>query len=312
MLTGMLSINHKNKTHRGEKMNKPVKIEVRHLSKRYDPMSAQKGLLFSKNINPDKVFDGKEGYVLKDINLCIREGEFHVFLGASGCGKTTLLNIISGLLPKTEGMVLMDGREIEGISPKRGLVFQNADSALFPWLNVEQNVAYALKAKKLPKAEKEERIRKAVELVGLTGHEKKYPEELSGGMRQRLQIARSIASDPEVLIMDEPFGALDAQTRMLLQSELVRIWKQTGKTILFVTHDLNEAVLLGQKISILSSAPDAKVAYAGDVPFSYPRDSEDMDFLQYTAMLHRKLNAAIKIHDREKDDNEIQNVQEAI
>lgn len=125
---------------------------------------------------------------------------------------------------------------------------------------------------------------------------KKYPSELSGGMKQRLQIARSIASDPEILIMDEPFGALDAQTRSVLQSELIKIWKATQKTILFVTHDLNEAVLLGEKISILSSAPDAKIAYSIDVPFDYPRQQDESQFVQFTTDVHRKLNDAIHIH----------------
>ena len=273
-----------------------AKISIVNLCKRYEDNEKEKGLFFSKNINPDRVFDGKEGYVLRNINLQIKEGEFHVFLGASGCGKTTLLNIIAGLLPKTSGEVRMDGKEINGMSPERGLVFQNADSVLFPWLTVKQNVAYALKPKKLKKEELEKRTTEAIALVGLTGHERKYPEELSGGMRQRLQIARSFASDPEVLIMDEPFGALDAQTRMVLQDELVGIWKKTKKTILFVTHDLSEAVLLGQKISILSAAPDASIASYEAVPFSYPRNSEDPDFVQYTAMLHRKLNAAILAH----------------
>ncbi|MBQ4293359.1 MAG: ABC transporter ATP-binding protein [Lachnospiraceae bacterium] len=273
-----------------------AKISIVNLCKRYEDNEKEKGLFFSKNINPDRVFDGKEGYVLRNINLQIKEGEFHVFLGASGCGKTTLLNIIAGLLPKTSGEVRMDGKEINGMSPERGLVFQNADSVLFPWLTVKQNVAYALKPKKLKKEELEKRTTEAIALVGLTGHERKYPEELSGGMRQRLQIARSFASDPEVLIMDEPFGALDAQTRMVLQDELVGIWKKTKKTILFVTHDLSEAVLLGQKISILSAAPDASIASYEAVPFSYPRNSEDPDFVQYTATLHRKLNAAILAH----------------
>lgn len=278
-------------------MSDKIKIEIKNLKKKYETDANEKSLFFSKNINPDAVFaDDREGYVLNEVNLQIKEGEFHIFLGASGCGKTTLLNIIAGLLKKTEGEVLLDGKEIVKPGPERGLVFQNADSAVFPWLTVYKNVEYGLKIKKLSKEEKHKIVTDAIQLVGLTGHEKKYPSELSGGMKQRLQIARSIASDPEVLIMDEPFGALDAQTRSVLQTELIKIWRATKKTILFVTHDLNEAVLLGEKISILSSAPDAKVAYSIDVPFDYPRLQDEPEIVQFTVDVHRKLNRAINIH----------------
>lgn len=273
------------------------KIQIKNLRKRYKTDPGEKSLLFSKNINPDAIFQNEEGgYVLNDVNLEINEGEFHVFLGASGCGKTTLLNIIAGLLPKTSGHVMLDGKEIDGPGPERGLVFQNADSAIYPWPNVYKNVEYGLKGRKKSKAEKREIVENAIELVGLSEHKKKYPSELSGGMKQRLQIARSIASDPEILIMDEPFGALDAQTRSVLQCELIRIWKETGKTILFVTHDLSEAVLLGQRISILSSAPDAHIEYKVDVPLKYPRNQNSKEFISFTADVHRKLEAAINIH----------------
>lgn len=275
------------------------KIRIRHLYKHYESTTKDKGLLFSKNVSAERIFGGEEGYVLRDINLDIEEGSFHVFLGASGCGKTTLLNIIAGLLSRTSGSVTMDGAEINGISPDRGLVFQNAERVLFPWLTVKQNVSYGLKRKKPDKKELDERAKEAINLVGLNGHEDKYPDELSGGMKQRLQIARSLASDPEILIMDEPFGALDAQTRMLMQDELIRIWQSTKKTILFVTHDLNEAVLMGQKISILSAAPDAGIAFNETVPFSYPRDPLSGDFVEYTARIHKKLNVAIAAHSDE-------------
>lgn len=248
------------------------KIEIKHVSKKYEKESA---------------------YVLKDVNLNIAEGEFHIFLGASGCGKSTLLNIIAGFLGTTEGEALLDGRQIKKPGAERGVVFQNADSAIFPWLTVRKNVEYGLRMRHADKAERRRIAQESINLVGLTGHEDKYPSELSGGMKQRVQIARSIAADPEVLIMDEPFGALDAQTRRVLQDELIQIWKKTKKTILFVTHDISEAVYLGEKISIFSVAPEANIVSRVDVPFSYQRDDNDPDVTSFTKLVHNKLDEAI-------------------
>lgn len=279
-------------------MGENIKISIRHLKKKYEPTGKNRILFFSKNVNPEAIFssDKEERYVLNEINLDIKEHEFHVFLGASGCGKTTLLNIIAGLLPCTQGSVKLDGKEIKGAGSERGVVFQNADAALFPWLTCYKNVEYALKPRKLNKEEKKEIVERTLKLVGMENHKDKYPSELSGGMKQRLQIARSIASDPEILIMDEPFGALDAQTRDTLQKELIRIWKETKKTILFVTHDLNEAALLGQKISILSASPNAKILHSVDIPFAYPRDINDKEFSSLITDIHIKLNEAVNIH----------------
>lgn len=278
-------------------------IEIRNLGKKYlDKSSKQsnkekKGMFFSKNINPDAIFQGNEdGYVLKDVNLEIKEGEFHIFLGASGCGKSTLLNIIAGFLSKTEGEVLLEEKPITKPGPERGVVFQNADSAIFPWLTVYKNVEYGLKMQHVDKKKRKEIVQNSINLVGLNGHEKKYPSELSGGMKQRVQIARSIASNPEILIMDEPFGALDAQTRRILQDELISIWKKTGKTILFVTHDLQEAVYLGQQISIFSAAPDANIVTKVEVPFDYPRNQNSTDVAEFTLQVHTELEAAINAH----------------
>lgn len=273
------------------------KIVIRNLGKKYETDAEKKKLLFSKNINPDAVFaNNSDGFVLKDVNLKIKEGEFHIFLGASGCGKSTLLNIIAGFLDHTEGSLTLDGKPIRKPGPDRGVVFQNADQAIFPWKNVWKNVEYGLKVQHVSKEKRKEIVQKSIEMVGLSGHEKKHPSELSGGMKQRVQIARSIASDPEILIMDEPFGALDAQTRRTLQDELINIWKKTGKTILFVTHDLQEAVYLGQKISIFSAAPDAHISNTEEVPFAYPRNLNDVDVAEYTFQIQAELEAAINAH----------------
>ena len=278
-----------------KKMSEKNVIEIKYLGKKFD--QRDKKLLFSKNINPDAIFkENGDGYVLKDVNLEIKEGEFHVFLGASGCGKSTLLNIIAGFLSPTEGSVTLEGKEITKPGPERGVVFQNADQAIFQWLTVYQNVEYGLKAQGIKKEERRKKVEEALELVGLTEHANKHPVELSGGMKQRVQIARSIASDPKILIMDEPFGALDAQTRRTLQDEFVRIWQKTGKTILFVTHDLSEAVYLGQRISIFSASPDARIVTQTVVPFDYPRQTEKDDFAEFEHMVHMKLEEAINAH----------------
>lgn len=281
--------------------NHSNKIEVINLAKRYD--NEKKNMLFSKNINPEAIFQGAESnYVLKNVNLEIEEGEFHIFLGASGCGKSTLLNIIAGFLDFTEGELNLDGRPIRQPGPDRGVVFQNADSAIFPWLTVWKNVEYGLRMQHMKKEKRKKIVQDCIDLVGLHGHEKKHPLELSGGMKQRVQIARSIASDPEVLIMDEPFGALDAQTRRTLQDELIGIWKKTGKTILFVTHDLQEAVYLGGRISIFSAAPDARIVTQVEVPYAHPRDMNDADIAEFTMQLHADLDAAINAHADKKID----------
>lgn len=287
-----------------------VKIKINHIGKKYDVEN--KALLFTKGNSAHDNFVGHESdYVLKDVNLEIHEGEFHIFLGASGCGKTTLLNIVAGFLNKTEGSISLDDKEIVGPSAERGVVFQNADLAIFPWLTVLKNVEYGLKMRGVKKEERRKTALDALELVGLKGHEHKYPDELSGGMKQRVQIARSIAANPEVLIMDEPFGALDAQTRRTLQDELIRIWKKTGKTILFVTHDISEAVYLGENISIFSVAPNASIVDTINVPYLYPRDVNDKrigEFIKYTTeKLENAISASKAAHEQvnEADEDKI-------
>lgn len=238
-------------------------IEIQHLYKKYQAAASGWQKKSAAKETP---------YILKDINLTIPKGEFHVFLGWSGCGKSTLLNIIAGFLKQTQGEVLVDGKSVTGPGRDRGVVFQNADAAIFPWLNVQENVEYGLKIQRVPTSKRRQVVSNCIDLVGLGGHRDKYPDELSGGMKQRVQIARSMANNPSILILDEPFGALDAQTRKIMQNELLYVWQQTQKTILFVTHDIQEAVYLGQRISIFSQAPEASIFRTIEVDAPYRRN----------------------------------------
>ncbi|MFC6331756.1 ABC transporter ATP-binding protein [Paenibacillus septentrionalis] len=232
------------------------------------------------NKSYDHTAKGELHYILKDVNLTIKSGEFFVLLGPSGCGKSTLLNMIAGFVSKTDGQLKVGKSEVEKPGQDRAVVFQQADASLFPWLNVRQNVEFGLKMKKVDKARRNEISSYYIELVGLQGHEQKYPRELSGGMKQRVQLARVLANDSSILLMDEPFGALDAMTRRTMQKELSHIWRQTGKTVIFVTHDISEAVLLGQRIGIMSRGPNSKVTDIYDVPLHYPRDPGQPDFIK--------------------------------
>lgn len=190
---------------------------------------------------------------LKDINLEVKESEFVVIVGPSGCGKSTLLNIIGGLDEATEGEILIDDKPISAPGADRGMVFQGY--SLFPWLTVQKNVEFGLKMKNVPTEERAAIAKEYIKLVGLEGFENALPKQLSGGMKQRVAIARTLANKPEVLLMDEPFGALDAQTRMVMQELLAKISKETKNTILFITHDIDEAILLGDRIYVMSRRP---------------------------------------------------------
>ncbi|BBB89633.1 MAG TPA: ABC transporter ATP-binding protein [Methylomusa anaerophila] len=216
--------------------------------------------------------------VLKDINLRINGGEFFVLLGPSGCGKSTLLNVIAGFFDKTAGSLLLNNQPICEPGRERAVVFQHPDASLFPWLNVRENIEFGLRMKKVNPGKRQEISNKFIKLVGLAGHENKFPRELSGGMKQRVQLARVLANDPAILLMDEPFGALDAMTRRSMQQELVRIWIQAKKTIVFVTHDIQEAILLGQRIGIMSKSPDATIYKIHEVKLPYPRDITAREF----------------------------------
>ena len=207
-------------------------------------------------IDLTKIFDdGKKGPVtaIDHVNLEVKDGEFVMIVGPSGCGKTTLINILGGLNTATSGEVLLDGKPVEGPGADRGMVFQGY--SLFPWLSVQKNVEFGLKMKKMPKAQRAAQAKKFIDLVGLTGFENALPKQLSGGMKQRVAIARTLANEPEILLMDEPFGALDAQTRVVMQELLADISQKTKTTILFITHDIDEAVLLGDRIYVMSRRP---------------------------------------------------------
>nr|WP_314584360.1 ABC transporter ATP-binding protein [uncultured Pseudomonas sp.] len=206
--------------------------------------------------------------VLKDFDLQVREGEFLSILGPSGCGKSTYLNILAGLAKKTGGTLEIDGKPLQGINRNQGVVFQGY--ALLPWRSVLDNIAVGLEIRGVGKAERRERAREYLDLVGLTGFASRYPHELSGGMRQRVAIARSLVYKPDVLLMDEPFAALDAQTRETLQDELLRIWDLHKKTIVFITHSLDEAIFLSDRVAVMTPRP-GRIKEIIDIDLPRPR-----------------------------------------
>ena len=201
---------------------------------------------------------GRPVLALEDVSLDITAREFVALLGPSGCGKSTLLYLIGGFLPTETGRIVIEGKPVAAPGPDRGIVFQHF--ALFPWKTVRANVLYGLERMGLAREKRETRAQSFINLVGLTGFEDSYPSQLSGGMRQRTAIARTLAFDPKILLMDEPFGALDAQTRGLMQSELLSIWERTPKTVLFVTHDVQEAVYLADRVAVMSARPGRIIA----------------------------------------------------
>jgi NitT/TauT family transport system ATP-binding protein len=241
----------------------------------------------------DMVFPrrGTTERVLSEISLTIAEGEVFVLVGPSGSGKSTILRLMAGFITPTSGRIIgPQSRPITGPGRDRGMVFQSVDAPLFDWLTVSENVEFGLRMAAMPTRERRARAQAFVALVGLQGHERKFPRELSGGMKQRVQIARALAVDPAVILMDEPFAALDAQTRRIMQREIVRIWSQTGKTIMYVTHDIREAVLLGQRVAVLTAGPGARIKTVYDVPLPYPRDETAAGFME----LYRRIDRDIE------------------
>lgn len=236
----------------GPQDNRPVKVSIQNVVREFD---TRKGKMIALN----------------GVDLDIKENDFICVVGPSGCGKSTLLNIIAGLLEPTSGAVYLDGKKIEGTGTERGVVFQQY--ALFPWLTVIKNVMFGLKLKGMPDSEARELAMKYIKMVQLEDFVDAYPKELSGGMKQRVAIARAYAVQPEVLLMDEPFGALDAQTRTQLQTELLKTWEEEQKTCFFVTHDVEEAIILANRVVIMSARP-GRIKDIIDIDIPYPRTQE--------------------------------------
>ncbi|MEH7098000.1 ABC transporter ATP-binding protein [Neobacillus vireti] len=218
-----------------------------------------------------KVFKTKNGETtaLEKTSFTISEGEFVTILGPSGCGKSTVLRIVAGLEEATSGEVLLDGQEIIGPGPDRGMVFQSY--TLYPWLSVKENITFGLKLQGISQKERDDVARHYLQLIGLEGFEKHYPIQLSGGMKQRVAIARALANDPKILLMDEPFGALDAQTRNIMQEVLLKAWEESKKTILFITHDVEESIFLADSVYVMTARP-GRLKKKVPIALARPRD----------------------------------------
>ncbi len=241
-----------------------------------------------------KRFEGRTGSweAVRDFSLDLAEGEFTCLLGTSGCGKTTVLNMLAGFEAPSSGRILLDGQPVRGAGAERGVVFQGHDS-LYDWLSALDNIAFGLRLRGVPKRERRERAAHFLQMVGLGSQGAKYPAELSGGMKQRIQIARALAADPRILLMDEPFGALDAMTRATLQGELTRIWTETRKTILFITHDIEEAVALATRVAVMTRGPGGTLKVVIPVDLPYPRDRTSDGFMQVFRAVHALIHAEI-------------------
>jgi len=246
-------------------------------------MSAQAGVTdrpaFIVSRGVGKVFvdinRGEEVVALDGFDLDIADDEFITILGPSGCGKTTFLNIVAGFEQETAGTLRLDGTRISGPGPDRGVVFQ--EYSLFPWLTVEANVEFGLRERGVAKKERAERTRRQIASVGLQGFENRYPQELSGGMRQRVALARVLVNDPKILLMDEPFAALDAQTRTLMQEELLSVWATSRRSVIFVTHNIEEAILLGDRVVVMTARP-GRIKDIVRVDLPRPRDVTSAEF----------------------------------
>ena len=236
------------------------RIAVRGLRKRFSDIAGQGQII-----------------ALDGIDLEIADDEFLTVLGPSGCGKTTLLNVVAGFETASGGEVRVDGEVVLKPGPDRGVVFQ--EYALFPWLTVEQNIEFGLRERRVPRAKRKARVRQQIASVGLSGFEQRYPQELSGGMRQRVALARVLVNDPKILLMDEPFAALDAQTRSIMQQELLRVWSADRRTAIFITHNIEEAILLGDRVVVMTARP-GRIKDIVAVGLPRPRDVTSAEFNQ--------------------------------
>ncbi len=242
--------------------------------------------------NLRKVFPKEDGEMvaIDDFSLEVSEGEFVCILGPSGCGKTTLLRMIAGLETATSGELLLNNVPITGPGSDRGMVFQ--EFALFPWRTVKKNIEFGLEVKKVSPMERERISKKFIDLVGLNGFENYHPIQLSGGMKQRVGIARALANEPTILLMDEPFGALDAQTRNMMQKELLRIWKETQKTVVFITHSVDEAVFLADRIIVLTTRPST-IKEIFEIKIERPRDRASVEFANLRKLILAELEQEV-------------------
>ncbi|MEG6584696.1 ABC transporter ATP-binding protein [Dendrosporobacter sp. 1207_IL3150] len=250
-----------------------------------------------------KSFNSKQNSVqtLDNINLEFNKGEFICVLGPSGCGKSTLLNIIAGLEDATEGRVILNGHEVKGAGPDRVVMFQ--ESALFPWLKVIDNVEFGMKMAGVPKDERHEKALKYLKMVHLSRFQNSYIHELSGGMKQRVALARALTLDSEILLMDEPFAALDSQTKGILQAELQQIWLETQKTIIFITHSVEEAVLLADRVIVMAANP-GKVKKEFKIQLARPREPENVDLAYLAAGIMKELKEEVEKVAKAEFDND--------
>jgi len=249
--------------------------------------------------NLSKVFQreggGETHVAVERLDLIVHEGEFFCLLGPSGCGKTTLLNLIAGFEQPTAGKLEVFGKPIGGPSPDRGVVFQT-ELALFSWLTVEENVEFGLKVRGVPRRERQATVQRNLDLVGLTEYRRRFPHELSGGMKQRVQIARVLANDPGVLLLDEPFAALDAQTRRHMQRELESIWSRTGKTALFITHDISESIILADRVGVMTHGPASRIKRIVEIDLPRPRAGAMTErFLEFHNVLSAEIEAETSV-----------------